>query len=621
MTLRKRYAMDRVGAIAPSSSQIRGIHVPKGSNNPLHAADSRKPKMSRNIHTHLGKEKRHGFGHCGTRVHDTCEHPVFQHCCQHAKKRGWNHRAAEEIDSNSDSLSSGFSDTSEVGISREGTKAKRPRPSPNSGHDKSAAQSDDLAQPPCPEKSLSTQIEKLSDVLANFTTQQSDEKIQDTATDHSDRKPLEFKRLDRVYDGQLRNWRLVKSKKNCQQVSRCVFEVRREYDVDGKLEKTRVQINTEVLRAALEHIFRACGYTAVVEGIYDVDPHLLFHFRADISAHLQRMRECKGNKAFRARDKELLSSQGTQCTLLLDFIKEDFAGVEERLEAMLKRGVVSYDLIWALFEPGTIAYTATYQNEDDPRCFIVETVHEYDAWVIDGKYLDCDGKRFIKGRYRVAIQEFKGCKEITSLATYPLQYHRDSDAIRHELVERGRKFVSLLGINHRFHRGVAYMKNDNEVARWNCNSRIMVDPATFRRVNPNYPYANKWEHVDHEDRVRASIDRGPTDLAKTAGTHTCAPYEEHTRTQCHSSRKPLQRCSAIVSKVSCEVDSIAEPSERARFTEEELLVSSPVVLGFDLAEKCWLEFSVSGLHEIQWNENALHSPSSAHYYQPSGKQC
>jgi hypothetical protein len=164
-----------------------------------------------------------------------------------------------------------------------------------------------------------------------------------------------------------------------------------------------------------------------MEGVYDIDPHLLFHFRADISAYLQRMCECKGKKAFGARDKELSSSQGTQCTLLLDFIKEDFAGVEERLEAMLKRGVVSYDLVWALFKPGTIAYTATYQNEDDPRCFIVETVHEYDECVIDGKYLDCDGKRFSMERYQAAIQEFKGCKKITSLATYPLQYHRDSD--------------------------------------------------------------------------------------------------------------------------------------------------------------------------------------------------
>jgi hypothetical protein len=181
-------------------------------------------------------------------------------------------------------------------------------------------------------------------------------------------------------------------------------------------------------------------------------------------------------------------------------------------------------------------------------------------------------------------------------------------ATRHELIERGRKFISLLGINHRFHRGVAYMKNDDEVVRWNCNCRIMVDPVTFRRLNPNYPYAHKWGHADHEDRVNASISRGRSDLVKREETHACASHEEHTGTQCHGFKKSLQPCTAVVSEASYEeVDSLVVPNERARFTEEELLISSPVVLGFDLSEKCWLEFSISGLQEIQWNENALHS--------------
>jgi hypothetical protein len=180
-------------------------------------------------------------------------------------------------------------------------------------------------------------------------------------------------------------------------------------------------------------------------------------------------------------------------------------------------------------------------------------------------------------------------------------------ATRHELIERGRKFISLLGINHRFHRGVAYMKNDDEVVRWNCNSRIMVDPVTFRRLNPNYPYAHEWGHADHRDRVSASIDHGQTELVEREKMHTCASQVEHTRTQCHGFRKPLQPCTAVVSQASYESDNIVEPNERACFTEEELLISSPVVLGFDLSEKCWLEFSVSGLQEIQWDENALHS--------------
>lgn len=163
-------------------------------------------------------------------------------------------------------------------------------------------------------------------------------------------------------------------------------------------------------------------------------------------------------------------------------------------------------------------------------------------------------------------------------------------AIRHELFERGRKFVSLLGINHRFHRGVVYMKNDDEVVRWNCNSRIMVDPVAFRRVNPNYLYSHKRGHADDEDRASASICLSRIDLLKT-------------KEKFHGLRKPLQSCKAVVS----EADNVVELNKRASFTEEELLIASPVVLGFDLSEKCWLEFSVSGLHEIQWNENALHS--------------
>lgn len=43
------------------------------------------------------------------------------------------------------------------------------------------------------------------------------------------------------------------------------------------------------------------------------------------------------------------------------------------------------------------------------------------------------------------------------------------------------------------------------------------------------------------------------------------------------------------------------------FTDEEYLIASPVVLGFAFAEKLWLEFTVSGVKEIVWNEGAYDS--------------
>jgi SpoVK/Ycf46/Vps4 family AAA+-type ATPase len=56
------------------------------------------------------------------------------------------------------------------------------------------------------------------------------------------------------------------------------------------------------------------------------------------------------------------------------------------------------------------------------------------------------------------------------------------------------------------------------------------------------------------------------------------------------------------------LETIASGTEKGRvFTEEELLIASPVVLGFAFSEKAWLEFSLSGINEIDWNERAYES--------------
>jgi hypothetical protein len=45
----------------------------------------------------------------------------------------------------------------------------------------------------------------------------------------------------------------------------------------------------------------------------------------------------------------------------------------------------------------------------------------------------------------------------------------------------------------------------------------------------------------------------------------------------------------------------------AELTDEEYLIASPVVLGFAFSEKQWLEFSVSSVKDIKWNEDAWDS--------------
>lgn len=50
-----------------------------------------------------------------------------------------------------------------------------------------------------------------------------------------------------------------------------------------------------------------------------------------------------------------------------------------------------------------------------------------------------------------------------------------------------------------------------------------------------------------------------------------------------------------------------EELKKRDFTEEELLLTSPVVLGFAFSEKLWLEFTLAGVHPITYNEDAFES--------------
>jgi len=156
-------------------------------------------------------------------------------------------------------------------------------------------------------------------------------------------------------------------------------------------------------------------------------------------------------------------------------------------------GTITYSLLWALYKPNTIAFTPTYGNKDDPRCFKVDDCWETEDYFhgkrcnIEGRYLEYDGKVFGFADYFLRIPNFKGHKKITSLPAYPLKYHKNAETLRDELIERGKKFIALQGMNYRFQNGLGYQKIKHSVAKININGRVMVDPAIFRRINPNYP--------------------------------------------------------------------------------------------------------------------------------------
>lgn len=370
----------------------------------------------------------------------------------------------------------------------------------------------------------------------------------------------------------------------------------------------------------------------------------------DFRSHSAKLREVEpaGNCRRKRRKNQLrLDNKRKELKVLIKYLDKDYAKVKESLYPMLESGIITFDYLWALWKPNTLVYSSTYGFTDDPRVFKIDlavrqsSLLRGDFYFIDGKYLEFDGKRFGHGTVSEEIAEFQGTRKITSLPFYPLSYHKDEDGVRRLLVERGKKFVTLHGTHYKAYTGIAYNKRKKgSVVKFHIQqSRIMVDPAIFRRINPNYYLSNVRPKdfdalsdlglSDGDDELYECFssddmqgDGGPRVVTKTTKNLDCSVLvTKALQTDLEARSKVSQPPSTATSKVapgaagadsSGEEKPVNTPEEDAsemalEFTDEDYLLASPVVLGFSFSEKLWLEFAVSRVHDIKWNEDAWDS--------------
>jgi hypothetical protein len=231
------------------------------------------------------------------------------------------------------------------------------------------------------------------------------------------------------------------------------------------------------------------------------------------------------------------------------------------------------------------------------------------------------------------------------LSTYPLKYHKNETKVRQDLIERGKKFVSLGGVHYKSLDGMAYYKKKKSVVRVNINGRVMVDPSTHRRINPNYPISivrpkdhdliSDGEDSDDDDSDDGCCMCGSDDDDDGGDAGALDDVKIKMVTKVYKDRKGLVRTMRIpkalvegqpskekLDKVASkegagdddskkeevpEDDADEELDTTPVFSDEEYLIASPVVLGFAFTEKLWLEFTVSAVKEISWNEQAYQS--------------
>lgn len=360
---------------------------------------------------------------------------------------------------------------------------------------------------------------------------------------------------------------------------------KKSYDGRRKLEIHSIVVQSHVLKEILGDVLR--GYPGINTKLERVE------FKAPFECFVHRW------DAFELARKELGESKDDSqakehFNLFWDLIEEELCEtIREKLDHVAN-GVVTFDNIWTIFEPGCLIFG---RDEDHDRIYKF-SVGNYTVdqnrnpvYSLACQYIDYDGDHFGYGSELLAIRSFIGTAKITSFKAFPLDFHPKIDAMKEMLLARGRLFETYKGYHFKYYNGIATGQGFCGKIRFSVNSRVILDTSAFNRFNPNRKI--------RLTRISSS---------ESSSDHDSNSYEDQ---HCDSgwgidSGRPSRRKCARNGNGNGKAPTTTNDFSASSLSETQLLISTPILRGYSLKDKKWLDLYISpSLQEISWNTDAF----------------
>lgn len=207
---------------------------------------------------------------------------------------------------------------------------------------------------------------------------------------------------------------------------------------------------------------------------------MLYHYLPALQTYLDQS----------ATDKSCPQADQDALQYLLSSMTSRTADTTARLQSLLGDGKITYELLWALFQPNTLVLTMC-PGSNEVRCLRFQLAYEdktaqgVEHLVLQCEHIDYDGRILGWVMEDLRLERFRGATSIVSLPVYPIDYYPDSQ-IHRVLTQRGQRFLQLRGCHHCVYQGTAFLRVKDEYKRLAIQSEIMIDASEFSKTQPGY---------------------------------------------------------------------------------------------------------------------------------------
>ncbi|KDR70007.1 hypothetical protein GALMADRAFT_145052 [Galerina marginata CBS 339.88] len=357
----------------------------------------------------------------------------------------------------------------------------------------------------------------------------------------------------------------------------------------------KLVVKSEYILKACKDVIRSWPGISWNSDPLELDPEIFVTFYPDF---VQYAANLQAKKKRTEEESNTLAS----VNLLTSTIASDYSVTLATIDRLTTHGEITFDLLYAILVPRSLIVT---------RCAItgLPRLFKLVSWVrtaVEGKpvyQLNLQSVDLVDrpmthsvvvGRVQttVYIQEMRGTVKINTMDAYPLKFHEDPEGLKETILKRGKKWVSLIGVHHKQFDGIAALKVEDKLLKHNVRSRIMVDRATFRRLNANYrlptPVPPKMKDASTTVKFNPRFAPPPPQLQFDSFGHPIPNNMPLVQNQDHSVQVQSNDATPDV-----------------EMTDKELLLTPTVVFGFSLGDKVWLEFNVEKIEDVDWNTEAF----------------
>ncbi|KAI0649716.1 hypothetical protein C8Q79DRAFT_1006062 [Trametes meyenii] len=287
-----------------------------------------------------------------------------------------------------------------------------------------------------------------------------------------------------------------------------------------------------------------------------IEPTLLITF-------LPQLERYHGTLATRSRSEDEEHIMGV-LNLLLKYLRENYGMTLSKIIHLTSYGEISYDLLYAILIPRSLV-VARCAITGERRVYRLiaasKGMRRYQLTCLSvcaadppGRDADSKAEGGPEGDPRPnggpATPNALSRQSSTPYLFIPFN-DTDPSGLKARLAERGSRWVSLQGVHHVQYNGRGIMQGSGSLVTYNVDSRIMLDRTTWKTLDANYGIPTP----DGAD-VLKNTDQDDTS-------------------------NPL--------------------------TDEELLIASPILYGFSLSDKIWLELNVESITPISSLVEAHHA--------------